>query len=381
MFLRIAVKQARHRWAISLLLFLAMTSLVALYVYIRNTSLFSNRSMQLIVKNMGHNMIILPTGANPLDTYLCTDQQMPFSEEATRSLAGNPRLVSKYYVSVLQKRVGIGGHELVLTGIEPVEGPGETAEKANMITAVPAGTARLGSGASRVLGAKAGGEIDVFGSRFTVGETLPPRGTIDDYRVFTALSDCQRLLGAEGRINLILAFLCLHRGGLEESDRYQARELEKALPGFRHITKTDIARGRYMARMTTARYLYYLLAIVLAVTVLIIVITGIQEVSERTREVGILVAMGTGYTYIVGLYMVKMLFLAVAGSVSGFLLGSKLAVWLTSSFLVVETMRVTVLWSHLPHVMLLTSLVALGAEAVPMVKLLRLDPNVILMEE
>jgi ABC-type lipoprotein release transport system permease subunit len=250
-----------------------------------------------------------------------------------------------------------------------------------MVTAVPAGTVRLGSAACGVLGVEVGASIEVLGSRFTVGETLPARGTIDDYRVFMSLSECQRLLGAEGRINLILAFMCLHRGGLEASDRYQASEMEKALPGFRHITKTDIARGRYMARMTTAKFLYYLLAIVLAITVFVIVITGLQEVSERTREAGILIAMGTGYTYIVGLYMAKMLALALAASVSGFLFGSKLAVWLTSPFLVVQTMRVSVLWGHLPHVVALTCLVALGAEIVPMVKLLRLDPNVILMEE
>jgi ABC-type lipoprotein release transport system permease subunit len=204
---------------------------------------------------------------------------------------------------------------------------------------------------------------------------------VDDYRVFMPLADTQRLLGKPGRINCILAFLCLHKGSLEVSDRYQAAQIEKVLPGFIHITKTDIARGRYMARMTTAKYLYYLLAIVLAVTVLVIVITGIQEVSERTREAGILIAMGTGYVYIVGLYMVKMLILALLASAGGFLIGSKLAVVLTSPFLVVKTARVTVLWSDLPHVVVLTCLVALGAEIVPMMKLLRLDPNAILMEE
>jgi len=50
-----------------------MTSLVTLYVYLRNTNQFANRSMQLIMKNMGHNMLILPEEANPYDVYLCTE--------------------------------------------------------------------------------------------------------------------------------------------------------------------------------------------------------------------------------------------------------------------------------------------------------------------
>jgi len=53
--------------------FSAMTSLVTLYVYLRNTNQFANRSMQLIMKNMGHNMLILPEEADPYDVYLCTE--------------------------------------------------------------------------------------------------------------------------------------------------------------------------------------------------------------------------------------------------------------------------------------------------------------------
>ncbi|HUT24288.1 MAG TPA: ABC transporter permease [Sumerlaeia bacterium] len=387
MFLRMLLAQARHRWSIVLLVFLAISSVVALYVYLRNTSLFANRSMQLIMKNMGHNMLILPEEANPLDVYLCTDRQVLFSDRTTHRLARVPRLASKYYVSVLQKRVRLGEREYLLTGIEPVARADETREKGNMMPPLDPGQARLGASAAGLLGNREVGDpkeslkIPILGAEFEVVETLPPKGTQDDFRVYIPLADCQRLLGQEGRINAILAFECLEYGGsLAEIEAYQRRELEKAQPGFKHISRSAIAEGRYLARRTTQRSLYYLLGIALVVAVLIIVVTGLQEVAERRGEVAILLAMGTDYVHIVGLFAGKMLILAAAAALTGFIAGSNLAVWLTSPFLAVNTAVVQVLWGHLPSVVAVTCLIALLAEAIPMIQLLRMDPNAALTE-
>ena len=87
MFLKIIANQARYRWHITLLLWVAMTALVSLYVYLGNSARFTNRSMQLIMKNMGHNLLILPREADPLDTYRCTDKQVLFDEDVTFRMA------------------------------------------------------------------------------------------------------------------------------------------------------------------------------------------------------------------------------------------------------------------------------------------------------
>jgi ABC-type antimicrobial peptide transport system permease subunit len=97
--------------------------------------------------------------------------------------------------------------------------------------------------------------------------------------------------------------------------------------------------------------------------------------------VGILVAMGTRFSYIASLYLVKMIALALAASSIGFVAGSELAVGLTSSFLVVQTSSVRILWSHFPAVAGLACLVALCAMTLPMIQLFRMDPNETLIEE
>ncbi len=55
MFFRVLISQAKHKWIVTLLVGLAMMCLVTLYVYLNNTAEFANRSMQLVMKNMGHN--------------------------------------------------------------------------------------------------------------------------------------------------------------------------------------------------------------------------------------------------------------------------------------------------------------------------------------
>ena len=381
MFLRIIVNQARQKWPVTLLLWVAMTALVSLYVYLSNSVRFSNRSMQLIMKNMGHNLIILPKQSDPLDTYLCTEGQVLFDDGVTGLLAGNLRMPSRYYVSVLQKQLDLAGGRVVLTGIAPQRRADETPEKRNMVAPVAPGRARLGCQAARLMGAAGGEAVTLLGKDFRVAEVLANQGSIDDYRVYVQLAECQKLLAKPGKINAVFAFLCMHGGNLPKVSRHLHEEMAKLAPGFKVITRMDIARGRDLARRTTSSYLRYLLGLVLCITVVIIAVTGFQEVSERKREVGILLAMGANYFYIVALYVAKLVVIAMAAAVTGFLIGSVLSRRLLTDVLVANTRPVAIIWGQLPGVLALTCLVALAAEVLPMIKLMRMDPNAILIEE
>ncbi|MBD3267411.1 FtsX-like permease family protein [bacterium] len=210
---------------------------------------------------------------------------------------------------------------------------------------------------------------------------LPPKGKLDDYRIYINLADAQALLDQPQKINAILSFACLHVGNLEETNAFQHRELNKIQPGFKQITKTDIFQGRYLARQSTRGSLKYLLTIILGVVVLLIVVTGLQEVAERRREVGIFVSMGANYFYICCLYFCKILCLALAASIAGFLIGSQLAVAFNAPLLASNTQPVRFLWEQLPSVIYMTCSIALLAEVLPIARLLMLDPAATLIEE
>jgi hypothetical protein len=381
MFLRLIVQQMRHKWGVTALLFLAMTALVTLYVYLVNSAGFSNRSMELIMKNMGHNLLILPEAADPGDFFLCTDRQIPFPDDVTVLMAAREELASKYYASILQRREKVGEAQVVITGIAPVHRGDETAEKAHRVADVPAGQARLGAEAARALRAAPGGDIVLRGKTFRVERILPVQGDLDDSRAYIPLAECQELLGMPGKINAILSFLCLHGTTQEGMDRYQRERMSRLFPGYKAISKLHIAQGRSLARVTTSRYLYCLLILVTCITVIVISVTGLQEVAERRQETGILLAMGAGYPYIVSLYVFKMLGMAAAAALAGFLGGSLLAKALLAPVLAVNTRAMGLVWAQFPGVIGLTVLVAVAATALPMLKLVRTDPNLVLTEE
>jgi ABC-type lipoprotein release transport system permease subunit len=257
----------------------------------------------------------------------------------------------------------------------------ETAEKDHLVQPVPAGAARLGSEAARLLAAAPGQRIEVLGGRFDVADLVEPLGSIDDYRIYVPLVEGQRLMNRPGQINLILAFLCLEGTSLRGVSAVQEQQFAKLFPEFQVVTKTPIARGRYLARATTEQYLSRFLLLVLAVVVAVIAVTGLQEMSERQREVGILLAMGANYAYLIALYLAKLLAIAVAASVTGFVVGSLLSQRLLAHVLVVHTRQISIVWRELPEVVGLTCLVTMVAAVLPMIRLVRTDPNAILAKE
>lgn len=229
MFFKLTVQQLWHKRVVALLVFLAMTALVTLYVYLSNTSTFANRSMQLVMKNMGHNLLLLPQEADLQAVYLCSEEQTTFPEKTTRELAKHRKLMSRYYVSVLQSRVAIAGQSFILTGIEPMARKDESREKGNMVLPLAEDEARLGSETARRLGRKLGDEIEVDGQKFKIVEVLPPKASLDDCRVYVNLHQCQKMLGKIGEIHFILAFLCLHSGSLQRGLETQETMLADGL--------------------------------------------------------------------------------------------------------------------------------------------------------
>jgi putative ABC transport system permease protein len=375
------VGQFTRKWPSNTLLLLTVALLAALFTFVQNSARFTERSMQLIVKRMGHNMLILPRDADALAVLHCADHQMLFSDTVADALAGRTELLSKYYVPRLQRRIEIEGTQVILTGMRPVKRADETAEKGNMVAPVAPGSVRLGAEAARILSRNVGDTVAILGSVLRVAQIARPEGTDDDYRVYVDLSQAQRVLELPGKINAIVAFECLHVGSLDKAEQYQQEHLDAALPGYRHISKMEIARGRYLARNTTSSFLRIVLMLVMSVTALIVAIAGWHEVNERKGEIGIMISMGATRAYIAGLYVVKMVVMGVVAGAAGFAAGGWLSVRQLMSFAVYQTQPPSVQWGNLPTTLAVTCAAVLVAGVIPIVRLASLEPSRILVEE
>jgi hypothetical protein len=333
------------------------------------------------MKNMGHNLLILPREADASRVHTCAPGQMLFPEAVTEQMAQHLDLKSKYYVAVLQERIDHDTGDLLLTGVRPVARADETREKGNLIKSVEPGSARLGHEAARLLDATGVGTVSVLDRTFQVERVLEKQGTLHDYRVYVNLEEAQQMLGRPDKINAIWSFMCMFGMTLPQIREAQDRVMAEHFPDYTTITVVNIAHARDVARRTTSGYLRNFVALVAVITLLVIGVTGVQEVAERRQELGVMLAMGSGYTYIAALYICKILLLAVLASLVGFLVGSWLSADLLGGLLVVNTRQVGILWGQFPAVLGRTCLVAGLATLAPVAKMLTMDPNSILAEE
>ncbi len=375
------LRQLRHSWAISLLLGLALCGVVALRTYVRNSARFQNRSMQLIMKNMGHNLWFFDHSADWLDIASASPDVPAFSADRIHGLAADQGVRSTYWGNLLQGRIAIHGQDVLVTGLEVVDDHQVTEEKDHLFAPLRPGDADLGHTLARRWNLEVGDSLELDARRYRVRNVLPANGTLDDARLWIPLADAQDWLNKPGQANLILGFLCMSGGSLDAGIRRLEQRLAERHADLQVVPLMNLLNARALARMTTSRFLHYLLLAVMAVSVLLLSAVGWMEIHERRHELAILMAMGAGYGFVVGFFLAKLGLLALTAALAGFLLGSCASVHWLASVLVTHTQAVTVTWSDLPGTLALVLVLVGLAAIVPLACLARLDPTRILAEE
>lgn len=373
--------QLRYAWAVTLLLTVALAGVVALYTYARNSARFQNRSMQLIMKDTGHNLWFLDASANLLDVVSGSPDVPAFADDRIYELTADRGVASTYWGNILQERIAVRDREVLLTGLEVVDDHQVTEEKSHLLDPLLPGTAALGYTLARDWGLAEGDRLDLGDRQYRIQTVHPANGTLDDTRLWVPLADAQQWLDKPGQANLVLGFLCMQRRSLDAGLQRLERRLAEYHPDFQVIPLMNLLQARALARMTTSRYLGYLLSVVLAVTVILIATVGWMEVNERRYELAILIAMGASLRFVTLFFLAKLGLLALTAGFLGFLLGSYGSVHWLSPVLVTHTEPVRVIWSDLPRILAwVLGWVGLAA-MIPVIRLCRLDPTRILAEE
>ena len=111
MYLKILFRQSFHKWSMTLMLSALIMMLVTLFVYVRNTDRYVNRSMQIIMKSMGLNQMLIPADENPVEVYLCSDRQQLFAESDAVAMSketGRRRRLKLLQIDAALKRLDEG---------------------------------------------------------------------------------------------------------------------------------------------------------------------------------------------------------------------------------------------------------------------------------
>lgn len=381
-FLRPLWRQICRQWAVCLLLTISLTGVVALYTYTRNSARFQHRSIQLIMKELGHNLWFIDKSANPFQAATGSPDLPTFPAGRARNLIEDRRIASTYWGNVLQAPVTVNDRTILLTGVEKLDDHQVTEEKDHLLEELKPGAAALGHTLARAWGAREGGELVLEAGRtYRIQTIYPPRSALDDERLWVPLADAQAWLNKPGQANLVLGFLCMSRLSLEEGLIRLEQRIAERHDEWQVLPLRNVLNARALARITTARYLDYLLVSVAAVSVLLMAALGWMEINERKYELAILLAMGAGYPFLFLFFLSKVAVLAIIAALAGFLVGSYASVhWLTP-VLVTHTKPVSVLWSDLPGIVGLTLALVGAASIAPLIHLMRLNPTRILAEE
>lgn len=155
--------------------------------------------------------------------------------------------------------------------------------------------------------------------------TMKVVGVTNDNFMFTDLyaldSGYEQLVPDQARA---IMFLLVNSRGDMEQTRAQLEEAITALPTLSVLDRAELADQTVGTISTMMNILYALLGLSLVIAVLSIINTLAMAVMERTREIGLMRAVGLGGGQLVGMIMVESVLTALFGAMMGMLLGVSL---------------------------------------------------------
>jgi putative ABC transport system permease protein len=174
-----------------------------------------------------------------------------------------------------------------------------------------------GAEAARVLGLGVGKIVAMNGRKLMVSAILETTGSQDDQILFTQLATAQSILHKEGRISLAeVAALCAGCP-IEE----MVKQISAILPGANVMAIKQVVEGRMETLNHFRKASYGLSAIVALVGALVVLVTMMGSVRERTAEIGIFRAIGFRSSHIMKIILLEAGLVSVLAGVLGYLLG------------------------------------------------------------
>ena len=175
----------------------------------------------------------------------------------------------------------------------------------------------LGAEAARILNLSAGDHLKINGSNLQVSGILAPTGSQDDQLVFTRLSTAQSLLDKEGRVSMVeVAALCT-ACPIEA----MVSQISRALPGTKVMAIQQVVQSRIETLGHFRKFSYGVSVVLVLVGSLVVLVTMMGSVRERTAEIGIFRAMGFRRSHVIKIVLLEAGILATMAGIMGYFVG------------------------------------------------------------
>ncbi len=212
--------------------------------------------------------------------------------------------------------------------------------------------------------------VTVGGREHRIAGVIGQTGGPEDRMVFAQLSQVQDLLGRAGQLSVIEVSALCKDCPVED----MVAQIRKELPHAKVSAIQRSVRARTEAVDRLTRFSWAVSAVVLAIAALMVFTTMMSAVVERTKEIGVLRAIGFRRTHIIKGLMIEVVVVSAAGGVMGWLAGlltSRLALpYFTESGTQIE-LRVSLAVLAIA----VATLTGILSSVYPVIRASRLDPS------
>jgi len=175
----------------------------------------------------------------------------------------------------------------------------------------------LGSQTASILNVMPGDSLQIQGETFKVSGVLDQTGSQDDSLIFAPLAKVQRLLLKEGKITLVeVAALC---SGCPIGD--MVNQLAELLPEAKVTAIQQVVAARLKTLDQFRRFSYAMAFVVIFIGSLIVFVTMMGSVNERTTEIGVFRAIGFRKTHIMRIILLEAALVSLLAGVVGYAVG------------------------------------------------------------
>ena len=205
----------------------------------------------------------------------------------------------------------------------------------------------------------------------TVTGVLEATGSQDDGLIFAPLAMTQELLGKKGRISMAeVAALC---SGCPIPE--MVKQISDVLPEANVMAIQQVVKGRMETLNHFEKFSYGVSALVLLVGSLMVLVTMMGSVRERTVEIGIFSAMGFRGSHVIRIILLEAAIISGLAGILGYLVGFSATKMLIPLFTEGHGAHVPFDPVLAAGALVLSLIVGLAASSYPAFTASRLDPN------
>lgn len=213
--------------------------------------------------------------------------------------------------------VTVSGQRVLMAGVDfeaaPVLKPWW---KINGTLPGPSG-ALLGADTAAVLNLEPGSSIAIRGKEFSVAGVLRSTGSQDDQLIFVPLKTAQAILNREGRVSMAeVAALCKD---CPIDD--MVRQISEVIPGAKVMAIQQVVKGRMEALDHFRKFSYGVSMVVVLVGSLLVLVTMMGSVRERTDEIGVFRAIGFRKSHVFRIVLLEAGFISAVAGIVGYAAG------------------------------------------------------------